>query len=94
MSTIAQQQFNDEVVSVDGQVFEDCVFTRTTLAYEGGEPPTFTRCRFVDVKLQFAGTAASTFKFLNGMHRGGFAAAVERMLKAVRQKPTSTPQTT
>lgn len=78
------QTFQDEAILVDGKQYKNCVFQDVTLIYEGGQLPTFVNCQFRGVDMQFAQAAANTLKFLSGLNKGGFKAAVDSILKGVR----------
>ena len=86
METIENKQFTAQTVKVDGRVFKNCDFTNAVLAYYGGDVPTFENCQFGDTKLSFGGAASNTLQFLTGMRRGGFTAAVDKLLDNVRKK--------
>ncbi len=83
---VEQKIFRDEEVHVDGQQFKNCRFERATLVYAGGDLPSFVNCHFVQVSLDFTDTAANTLSFLGGLHKGGFAPAVDKIIKGVRTK--------
>jgi hypothetical protein len=82
--SVENQTFQDDAILVDGNQYRNCVFIDTTLIYEGGKLPTFVNCQFRGVDLQFAESAANTLKFLSGLNKGGFQAAVDAILKGVR----------
>lgn len=86
METFEKQTFDGDVISVDGKQFKTCRFVNVTFVYAGGQLPTFTNCQFSGVSLQFEGPAARTVRYLNGLHRGGFSAAVTSVLDGIRGK--------
>jgi len=84
MVTITNQAFRDETLSVDGNEYVGCTFTDVVFVYGGGALPTFTKCLFSDVALQFEGAAASTLKFLNGLAANGYPAATANIVENIR----------
>ncbi len=77
--------FQHEDVAVDGKRFEVCTFNNAALVYAGGKMPAFVNCKFNGVSLQFADAAANTLRYLSGLHQGGFARAVSKLLENIRQ---------
>lgn len=80
MATLQNETFKNQNVVVDGHRFERCTFTNCGLIYEGGELPTFDRCKFKSVNIQLAGSALRTTQYLSGMYQGGMAKPVEAVL--------------
>lgn len=79
------QNFFEKSVVLDGSSFVNCVFSRCTMVYSGGEMPTMSGCRFDDCAWQFGGDAANTIAFLSGMYRGGFDRLIESTFHEIRR---------
>lgn len=79
------QNFFEKNVVLDGSSFVNCVFSRCTMVYSGGEIPAMSRCRFDDFAWQFGGDAANTIAFLSGMYRGGFDRLIESTFHEIRR---------
>ena len=50
--------YNHETVPLDGETFSACEFRDSRLVYAGGEPPTFTDCRFDGCEWKYDEAAA------------------------------------
>jgi hypothetical protein len=61
---IKKQEFDAEEVSLDGNVFEDCQFSKSRMVFLGRQPVSFTGCRFLDVQWDFREAAGLTASFL------------------------------
>jgi hypothetical protein len=85
MELIANQEFRNQEVRVDGQQFQRCLFENARIVYGGGALPTFIDCKFNNIRLEFTEGAANTIAFLGGMQAGGFRAAVSKLTQAIRQ---------
>lgn len=85
MNTIENQIYRATSVEVDNTVFENCVFEGASLVFAGGSLPRFVDCQFHNVSLEFTDAAANTLSFLSGLRKGGFAPAVDKILKGVRR---------
>ena len=75
--------YNHETVHVDGEAFLDCEFRDTRLVYSGGEPPTFTRCRFDGCEWKFDDAAARTLAHLKLLWAVGAKASVQGQIKEI-----------
>ena len=85
MEKMESKIFRNETVIVDNTQFVDCDFEGASLLYQGGALPTFEKCKFVGVSLQFGDAAANTLQFLSRLRTGGFSPAVDRLLESVRK---------
>jgi hypothetical protein len=86
MNTVEKQTFSNKAVTVDGIEFKGCTFENSALVYAGGELPSFVDCQFNGVSLKFEDAAANTLSFLSGLRKGGFAPAVDKIVKSIRNK--------
>ncbi|NJL94067.1 MAG: hypothetical protein HC915_10220 [Anaerolineae bacterium] len=86
MELVEKQVFGDEEVQVDGRQFKNCRFEGTTLHYTGGALPAFINCQFNAVSLGFGGAADHTLTFLRGLRKGGFAPAIDKIVKGIRDQ--------
>jgi hypothetical protein len=75
--------FNHETVPLDGEAFADCEFRGCRMVYAGGEPPSFSGCRFDDCEWKFEGAAARTLAHLKLVWGAGGKAQVQAMIKAI-----------
>jgi hypothetical protein len=75
--------FNHETVALDGQSFADCEFRGCRMVYGGGEPPSFSRCRFEDCDWKFEGAAARTLEHLKLIWNTGGKAPVQALIKEI-----------
>jgi hypothetical protein len=75
--------FNHETVVLDGESFADCEFRDCRLVYNGGEPPSFSQCRFDDCDWKFEDAAARTLAFLKVVWGAGGKAPVQAMIKEI-----------
>lgn len=85
MEDVVKQSFSNQTVVVDGKQFNGCVFVNATLVYTGGQVPDFVNCRFSGITLEFEDSADNTLRFLTGLRRGGFVAAVDKILNSARK---------
>ncbi|MCY0093642.1 hypothetical protein [Hoeflea ulvae] len=79
------QSFFDKNIALDGSAFVNCVFSKCTMVYSGGEVPVLSGCRFSDCGWQFGNEAANTIAFLSGMYRGGFDSLIESTFHEIRR---------
>lgn len=91
MTTFQNQAFRDETVEVDGNIYEGCTFTNSSLVYMGGDLPSFNRCEFEGVNIQLQGGAYMTLKYLTGLYHGGFSDLVENALVDIERQSTPMP---
>lgn len=88
----SKTHYADQIVALDGKVFDGCDFQRCRMVYKGGQPPKIVGCNFSDCLWEFEGAAAQTLTFLTGLYHGGFSAVVESTFENLRANPT--PQKT
>jgi hypothetical protein len=67
MQILENQTFTDQVVSIDDKSFINCIFTRCTLLYSGGELNWYDT-QWINCTFNFGGCAARTAELL---HRFG-----------------------
>ena len=75
--------YNHETVVLDGEAFRRCEFRDCRLVYSGGEPPTFTGCRFHDCEWRFEDAAARTLAHLKVAWAAGAKAPVQAIIKEI-----------
>ena len=79
------RSFFSKTIALDGSSFVNCVFSKCTMIYSGGETPALSGCRFDDCSWQFGGDAANTIAFLSGMYQGGFDRLIESTFHEIRR---------
>jgi len=84
MRTLADQQFADQTVELDGTTYERCRFERCLLVYRGGDVPGLIHCEFHDCEWRFDAAAARTLAFLAGLAEGGLGELVDATLESIR----------
>ena len=55
---------------LDGNVYNQCVFTNCKMVYRGGQIPLLRQCTFNDCSLHFEDAARRTLDLLKGMYQG------------------------
>jgi hypothetical protein len=75
--------YNHETVLLDGEVFDACEFRDCRMIYAGGEPPTFSKCRFDGCDWRFDEAAAHTLTYLKTLWSAGQKATVQGLIKEV-----------
>jgi hypothetical protein len=75
--------YNHETVAVDGEAFSDCEFRNTRLIYSGGEPPSFSRCKFDGCEWKFEDGAARTLAQLKLLWGIGEKVSVQALIKEI-----------
>ena len=75
--------FSLETVALDGETFSDCEFRDCRLVYAGGEPPTFSQCRFDACDWKFDEAAGRTLAYLKLVWSVGQKATVQGLIKEV-----------
>lgn len=95
MAMFQNQSFTNEVVELDGNRYESCMFTNCQLVYRGGELPNFVRCEFEGVNIQLEDGAFRTLEYLTALNKGGFSKQVEQTLTVIErgEQPTSFQRT-
>ena len=79
--------YNRETIQLDGETFSDCEFRDARLVYSGGEPPTFSRCRFDACEWKFDDAAARTLAHLKLLWAVGAKASVQAQIKEITGAP-------
>lgn len=88
VTLIAERDFVDESVLIDGRNFNSCKFTRCELVYRGTHPIAMKSCRFDGCMWVFEGPAGSTIKMLRTMNRDCFDDTVSQVIEYITdQKP-------
>jgi hypothetical protein len=82
---IENQTFRNQEVVIDGNEYQRCNFENCTLIYQGGEPPTFTRCTFRGGSISLDGSALNTMRYMSGLYQGGLTRPVGRTLESIRK---------
>ncbi|HWA62377.1 MAG TPA: hypothetical protein VG939_13435 [Caulobacteraceae bacterium] len=77
------QRFNHETVALDGETYDGCEFVGCRLVYGGGEPPTFTDCRFDRCEWKYDDAAARTLAYLKVIWDAGAKPAVQAAIKDI-----------
>lgn len=80
MAAVKETTFENTGVTVDGMTFEGCAFIGASLVYNGGELPTFKKCSFENISLEFGEDAENTLIFLSSLYQRGFTRSVENIL--------------
>ena len=75
--------YNHETVLMDGEVFDACEFRDCRMVYAGGEPPSFSKCRFDGCDWRFDEAAAHTLTYLKTLWSAGQKATVQGLIKEV-----------
>lgn len=78
-----QANYNHETVQLDGGAFDDCDFIGCRLVYAGGEPPSFSGCRFDDCEWKYEEAAARTLSYLRQVWDAGAKTAVQAAIKDI-----------
>jgi hypothetical protein len=83
LAMVSATNFNHETVALDGEAFADCEFRKCRLVYAGGEPPSFTDCRFDQCDWRFEGPAARTLEHLKVVWAAGAKPLVQGLIKEI-----------
>ena len=75
--------YNHETVALDGEAFSHCEFRACRLVYAGGEPPSFSGCRFDDCEWKYEEAAARTLSYLRQVWDAGAKTAVQAAIKDI-----------
>lgn len=76
--------FTDETVSLDGNEFIACTFTRCELVFSGGIPPKIVRSKHINSRFAFDKSAANTISFLVLLHVIGHRKFVDEVFDRIR----------
>jgi hypothetical protein len=77
------EAYNHETVALDGEAFSDCEFRDCRLVYAGGEPPTFSGCKFDSCDWRLDDAAARTVAYLKTVWLAGDKATVQAVIKGI-----------
>jgi hypothetical protein len=77
------EAYNHETVALDGEAFSDCEFRDCRLVYSGGEPPTFSGCKFDACDWRLDDAAARTVAYLKTVWLAGDKATVQTVIKGI-----------
>lgn len=75
--------YNHESVLLDGETFDACEFRDCRMIYAGGEPPTFSGCRFDGCDWRFDEAAGRTLAYLKVVWAAGQKATVQGLIKDI-----------
>ena len=83
--------FNDAIESMDGNVYDRCIFNRCRIVYSGGSLPMLNNCQFNDCSWTLGDAADGTMVFLRLDITGwpGGQQLVEETLKGLKQPVTA-----
>ena len=76
-------RYNHETVLLDGEMFDACEFRDCRMIYAGGEPPTFSKCRFDGCDWRLDEAAGHTMAYLKTLWSVGQKATVQGLIKEV-----------
>lgn len=71
LTTVANQNFVEQTIQLDGRIFQDCSFENCTLVYAGHTPASFVQCRFAETKWEVTAAAENVMQFLESLYRDG-----------------------
>ena len=71
MADFKDQNFEDQTISLDGNTYLRCNFTRCAIVYSGGEIPKLAHCDFHNETWHFKGAAERTLILLQDFSRAG-----------------------
>ena len=89
MAKHVREQISDRMVTLDGDIYEECRFARCKIVYKGGEVVGLIGCHFTDCNFEFADAAARTIQFLTSLYHNmgpDGAALVERTFDNIRRQ--------
>lgn len=81
--------FKDETVKVDGNEYQNCVFTESRVVFTGGIPPRFTGCVFDRCQWVFDEAAENTIQYFAALYSGlgqGGRELIEGLFDSIRHE--------
>lgn len=80
-------------VAIDGNQYDYCNFSRATLIYSGGSPPSLRNCDLSESQLVFEGEAANTMVMLRSMAEpgSGFSKLILKEIAAMLSSHVARP---
>ncbi|MBD8630771.1 hypothetical protein IFT74_05240 [Oxalobacteraceae sp. CFBP 8755] len=81
-----KEKFNNTLVRLDGNTFENCFFKNCEMEYSGGKVPSFIGCTLEECLFKFTDQAGDTLAFLHAMYHGGFAPVVDETILNIRNR--------
>lgn len=64
---IKNQDFAAEDIDLDGNIFENCKFSKSNMVFRGRAPVSFDTCTFEDVRWEFRDAASLTTSLMRAM---------------------------
>lgn len=92
MSTHRNEKFTGQDVLIDGNRYESCVFSNSTLVYGGGELPAFVNCTFRQTSLRLTDVAEQTTGYLSVLNATEMRPAVSKLLGQVERGALASTQ--
>ena len=92
MSTHRNEKFANQDVVIDGNRYEGCVFSNSTLVYGGGELPAFVNCTFRQTGLRLTDVAQQTTTYLSLLNATELRPAVGKLLGQVERGALASSQ--
>ncbi len=86
---VTGKTFKNETIEIDFNGFSNCQFDGCTFVYHGYGEIGFDGCTFTNVSWTFAGAAANTLKFMQGLYHGageGGKNLIESTFTNIREK--------
>jgi len=77
--------FNHETIVLDGEAFSGCEFRACRLVYNGGEPPSFSDCKFDNCEWKLEDAALRTVAHLKVMWGAGAKGPVQALIKTITE---------
>lgn len=71
MAKNSQQTYKDQIVILDGNEFDRCVFENCTLEYQGVKPVSLVGSTMNNCQWSFKGPAANAVQFMSAMYNSG-----------------------
>ena len=87
MAKFIESLFVEQVVHLDGNEYESCVFDRCQMVFHGKAGVSMRGCQFRDCAVAFADEAARTMQFLASWYHGvqGGHKVVEQVFESIRK---------
>ena len=84
MSRYQSESFEAQTLTIDGNEYHNCTFTRCMLTYTGGELPVMVDNTINSCQWNFDGHAARTIQFMAGLYQGGMRDVIEQTFENIR----------
>jgi hypothetical protein len=86
MNKHVEQSFTDQAITIDGDEYIGCTFTRCQLIFTGGSIPLLTGNTFNGCQWIFDEAASRTIQFMSALYSGGHKSLIEDTIKGIRGK--------